>query len=530
MNIKHKIWLLPGLVILVSGAGSTASYFYSNAASGNLERVERVDYPALSTFDGLQASADAITQNFEYAAMAADQGAVGLAAKKADEFKAGLTALSGLAGHREEAAELGERFDRYFSAANKAVQLMLGPRTGDVAADIKAMKTSKAALEKGLAEAKEKNFAGFNRDVLESQQHIRRGLYAGIIAAAVIFIGLSVISCFVIASITGNLRKIMERARDDGSGEINLTAMIEIRNNDEFGQIATWINGFVTELRDLVAEVASISREVESSSRQMADANLALSEGATMQTDQAMHIAQGVEELTSTISMVAENTVIAADSARSAVSVASQGGTVIKETVNNIHQIADTVTAATERVALLGNSSAQIGKVIEVIRDIAEQTNLLALNAAIEAARAGEQGRGFAVVADEVRELAKRTGHATGEIKQIIDSIQSGIKDTVQCIAIGKQATEQGREKATTAQAVIQEIIESINNVDKMIQEIASTTDEQSVTAKEISKQAHQIVDIAKTALEGSTRTVQRSESLNEAAEKLGGKLRRFKV
>jgi len=530
MNMKQKIWLLPILAIVISSASITAIYLYSNAASNLLGGIEQRDYPALNQFNILASSIGAIKDNFQYAVTAADQGALTAAEKKAEAFKDALNRLAALPGHRAEAAEIGKYFDTYFKAGADSAATMLGLKEGDIGTVIQAMQAARVSLEKALTDAKRNNIKKFEMDIKDGKQAINDGVVASVVAAVVIFIGLSGVSFFVIATISRSLRKIMARAQDGEAGQIDLTDTIKIESKDEFGQIARWINGFIENLRSLVADVSAITHDVRQASEEMAKANQQLSEGAEGQVEQATQIAQGVEELTSTIAMVAESTVAAADSTKTTVEIAAQGGVAFQETVNHIHQIAGTVETATQRVEMLGKSSVEIGKVIEVISGIADQTNLLALNAAIEAARAGEQGRGFAVVADEVRELAKRTVQATGEINQMIETIQGGISETVSCIASGKEATEAGKGKAESAQGVIDDIIKSINKVDKMIQEIASATDEQSVTAKEISTQAHQIVDIARNAQQETAGTVSQSESLNAAMERLAAKMEKFKV
>jgi methyl-accepting chemotaxis protein len=373
-------------------------------------------------------------------------------------------------------------------------------------------------------------------DLLDQQHKALNGAlhnndkFIGLIVAIALVLGIGGSSYFVITSITTNVKKILEMAKDNKNDEMDLTNTINISGKDEFSQIAHWINGFIETLRRLVADVATITHEVKVASNEISELNQGMATGAKTQVAQASQIAHGVEELSVTIANVAENTVRAADSARSAVDIAQQGGGVMHETVTNIHQISTAVDDAARMVELLGQNSIRVGHVIEVIRGIAEQTNLLALNAAIEAARAGEHGRGFAVVADEVRGLSKRTSESTGEIKQIIESIQHEINGTVQCIMTGKDATEKGKERVESAKYALDDIIKSINSVNDMIQEIASAAEEQAVTAKEISGQVNHIVDIANNALENSTRASSRSDSLNAATLTLTEKMRIFKV
>ena len=362
-------------------------------------------------------------------------------------------------------------------------------------------------------------------------QHLHSNdLMLSILVVIAIVAGIGGSSYLVVQTIRRSLKKILERARNSEDGEMDLTKTINLPGKDEFSQIAQWIDSFTERLRRLVADVSSIASEVGNASTEIEGINRGLASGAKLQEQRASDIAAGVEELSTTIAEVAENTVAAADSAKAAVAVASQGRVVIRETISNIHQISNSVEDATQMVESLRESSSRVSHVIDVIREIAEQTNLLALNAAIEAARAGEQGRGFAVVADEVRGLAKRTSQATVEIKQIIETIQGGINNTVNCIVVGKTATQKGIQKVASAEGAMDDITKSINSVNDMIQEIAKTAEQQATTAREVSSQLSEIVNITADSLQRTTDAAGRSDSLKRATQMLTERMSAFRV
>ncbi len=530
MSIKQRIWALPIVAILVSCAGIFANYIFSDSASTALANANKFDYPALTATQTMITTFAGIQENLKYAISANDKNALSLAQQKADNFKKTNDELVNLPAYQSTADTIAKQFNTYFTAAQDSTEIYLGSKQGDMSTAVQAMQGARQDLEGSLKKAKQVGLARFNADLKAGHDDVKNGLLASFVTAMVIVVVLGSVSYLVITSISTNLRRIMERAQNTKEDEVDLTSMVQIDGKDEFGMIAKWINGFIGNLRNLVADVSTIANNVGTSSGEIAKSNQGLASGARSQEEDAAQIARGMEELTTTISSVAANTVAAADYAKTAVDVATQGDGVIQETVAEMHRISTTVDEATRMVEALGNSSTQIGAILDVIRDIAEQTNLLALNAAIEAARAGEQGRGFAVVADEVRTLAKRTSQATGEIRDTVEAIQGGIRSTVQCIAAGKDASEEGKTKATSAQSALDDIIKSIETVNSMIQEIATTAEQQSATAREISTQVVRIVDVANESLQETTKAVDQSETMKAAADQLMTKMRIFKV
>ena len=253
----------------------------------------------------------------------------------------------------------------------------------------------------------------FESGVRASQDYVRRALLVNIGIAAAIILGLGLVSWLVIASITAHLREILSRVQDIASGDADLTRKVNIRSRDEFGQIASGINDFIGKLHRVISEMAVVSKNVSHSSQELVSVTTDLAQGGTAQAEQSTHVASAMDALSATITEMATSAATATASVAAAQRVAQDGGMVIQETISSMHRVSAAVDESTKLVKTLGESSAQIGRVVDVIKDIAAQTNLLALNAAIEAARAGELGRGFAVVADEVRTLANRTSKAT---------------------------------------------------------------------------------------------------------------------
>jgi methyl-accepting chemotaxis protein len=290
------------------------------------------------------------------------------------------------------------------------------------------------------------------------------------------------------------------------------------------------INGLGDSLSNLIKEVydsvnasANTSAEISASTEKMAS-------GASEQSSQTNDVAAAVEQMTKTIIETTRNASNAAEIAREAGSIAGVGGSVVKETVEGMNKIAEVVAHSAETVEKLGKNSDQIGEIIQVIEDIADQTNLLALNAAIEAARAGEQGRGFAVVADEVRKLAERTTKATKEIAVMIKQIQKDTSVAVDSINMGTKEVENGKLLAGKAGDSLKQIITATIRAVDEINQVATASEEQSATAAEISKSVETINNVTVDTTDMIQQVAHSAEELNRLTDNLQKLVNRFKI
>jgi methyl-accepting chemotaxis protein len=234
--------------------------------------------------------------------------------------------------------------------------------------------------------------------------------------------------------------------------------------------------------------------------------------------------------MTATIVESSKNAGEATEASSNANNTAGEGGRVVSDTISGMQRIASVVRESADSIAKLAKSADQIGEIIGVIDDIADQTNLLALNAAIEAARAGEQGRGFAVVADEVRKLAERTGKATGEITEMIKGIQKETSDAVESMESGIKEVDSGRELADKAGNSLNEIVNMSQQVMDMIQQIATASEEQSAAAEQISKNVESISSITRQTATGAEQSASAAEEMNRQAEGLREMVNRFRL
>jgi len=283
------------------------------------------------------------------------------------------------------------------------------------------------------------------------------------------------------------------------------------------------VSGILNQVKEAVAATASAANQISSSTEEMAA-------GAQEQSSQATEVAGAVEEMTKTIYETTKNTGQATEASKNSGKVAKEGGKVVEETIHGMNRIAEVVKKSAETVQALGKSSDQIGEIVQVIDDIADQTNLLALNAAIEAARAGEQGRGFAVVADEVRKLAERTTKATKEIATMIKQIQKDTSGAVESMEQGTKEVEIGKQLAEKAGTSLQEIIHGAELVVDIVTQVAAASEEQSSAAEQISKNIESISSVTQESASGIQQIAHASEDLNRLTLNLQELIAQFKV
>ncbi len=310
----------------------------------------------------------------------------------------------------------------------------------------------------------------------------------------------------------------------------DLTVRVKGEYKGDHQLIKNSINQLGDSLSELLEEVTQAVEGTASASGQISSSTEEMAAGAQEQSSQASEVATAVEEMTKTIIETTKNAGMAAQAARDAGTTAEGGGNIVKATIAGMDKVAEVVKKSSEKIKTLGRSSDQIGEIIQVIDDIADQTNLLALNAAIEAARAGEQGRGFAVVADEVRKLAERTTKATKEIAGMIKKIQEETGDVVASIDEGTSEVENGKKMADQASTALQEIISGSQQVVDIVGQVAAASEEQSSAAEQISKNIEAISSVSQQSAAGSQQIAKAADDLNRLTADLQVLISKFKI
>ena len=310
----------------------------------------------------------------------------------------------------------------------------------------------------------------------------------------------------------------------------DLTYKMNIAGKDEYAWMCWEYSQSRKGFAKLINQILGSTGQLAAAAEELSTITEQSNSGVVRQQSETQQVATAMNEMSATVTEVAQNAANAATAAQEADDASKAGSDVVNTTVATINELAGEVMRTGEVIENLKQDSVSIGKVLDVIRDIAEQTNLLALNAAIEAARAGEQGRGFAVVADEVRTLASRTQQSTQEINEMIERLQNGANEAVDVMEHGRNMAEESVEQAAKAGQALESITSVVDNIKGMNIQIASAAEEQSATAEEINRNIVNISDIAQETSKGSQQTFNSSDELARLAADLQSQVSEFKI
>ena len=427
---------------------------------------------------------------------------------------------------------LRDQFKKYYALAHEVSAGMLSGTLDMSRMSSKidnmnnALATVKASMEKLSLSA----LAEFNQTVDVSISDAEKALTLGMLATGVTVAILILLGWSIVSSIGTALGSLLVSLKDIASGDGDLTKRIEKTSNDELGDVVDWFNQFVDKLHNSITDVVksiepltSLSSDLGSLTRE----TLAISANQNQATEEVSLV---VEEMVSSVKAVSNNANSASEAANQADRAAKDGRDIVTKTVASINGLAEEVERAGEVIRKLEADTGNVGTILDVIKGIAEQTNLLALNAAIEAARAGEQGRGFAVVADEVRTLASRTQDSTQEIQKVIEELQTAARSAVEVMGQSKHRAQESVEHAAQTGESLVAITERVSAITEMNRQIASAAEEQERAAYSIKENVLGIKETSETAM----RSIQKVEEASLSLVDISGNLQRvtgeFKV
>lgn len=338
------------------------------------------------------------------------------------------------------------------------------------------------------------------------------------------------LSYFIAKSILTPTKIAADMMKDISQGEGDLTQVLDEQGNDEISRLSRYFNLYTAKIRESLKHVAANASEVNQYAHSVDDASKTNHSFIELQNDSSTQVATAMEQMTHQIHDVSKNAEAAEQAANDAANNASSGKQIVATTINAIETLSKNIEKVSQVTADLAAESDNIGSVLDVIRSIAEQTNLLALNAAIEAARAGEQGRGFAVVADEVRTLASRTGKSTDEIQSMITKLQKGAQAAVDAVTASQALSTETVTQASEANTSLSEIERLVSVITDMNSQIARATEQQTCAADEVNLRINELSQSTEQSLANTTGLSDASDNLKRSSQELSNIVSKFKL
>ncbi|MBU2223732.1 MAG: methyl-accepting chemotaxis protein [Gammaproteobacteria bacterium] len=533
LSIAKKVYLIPfigtiSFIVYLVLATVTA---LNNVKT--LETTRDIQFPVLQAAESGLVALERVKESLASAVTTGDEEALKISDGFAQQLKKQLNQVSQLdAALRQEISPILSSFDDYFTVAFKVSEEMVS-NTADMATigdRSQKMNADYDSTVKKLSQFRDIQLKHFTASIDDANQQastlITVGIVMGIFTTFVLFISAILVVGGIKSSLLSIINSLKDLAKEDG----DLTVRIQTKSKDELGDLAFWFNSFMEKLQGVVKEIVNTALPLSSLAKDLHQLTDDTNKTIAVQRQAADKAKFAVDDMSSSVIAEASSANEASSAANDSNNAADRGQQTVGVTVNNIRQLATNVKEASDVILKLETDANQVGAVLDVIKGIAEQTNLLALNAAIEAARAGEQGRGFAVVADEVRTLASRTQKSTEEIQKTIEQLQSAARSAVQKMQQSTVQAEQSVNSANQAGESLQVITTSIRRIREMNQHIASATEEQQSMASTIVSHVVDIVKHTEHSSHSAGNIAKASRELANLAQNLENIARLFRV
>ncbi len=533
LSLRLKILVIPAVAIVGYAVYLGLNYQVNSRNADRLHAIEESYFPVLDMASSNLNILERIDESYKSAVSMGERDLVDVASERFAVILGNLSRQGELMPSASAELRVIESLARDYQAQAERVSLGMIEGTLDPAAIAPAvlrMNEAQEAFTGALQEFRKSSHDSFSNTIAAASSDSEQVLTLGLIIVVATVAFLVVTATVVTGLITRNLQAVIASLQDIAEGEGDLTRRIPASSRDEIGQVVHWFNLFVEKLNHAIGDVVSVIPQLTQVSQQLGGVTEETSRMANEQSDISVHVTQSIEEMLETVRQVAMHAASAADAATEADADAKEGSVVVAQTVTSINHLAGEVENAAGVIQQLEKDTENVGTILDVIKSIAEQTNLLALNAAIEAARAGEHGRGFAVVADEVRTLASRTQESTQEIQKVIETLQAAARSAVSVMGSGQESAAASVSSAEKTGNTLHSITDKVESISEMNTQIATATEEQQRTSEQIQSNVIVMRDSAERFVNCSASVSELSEAIDKLSHMLARVGNQFKV
>ncbi len=533
MPIATKIFLIPGIAALSFIIYLLITVYTALNNGATLEKVQKVQFPALQLSASTLVDMQKVRDTLASAVTTGDEDTLTMAQELAEEAKSGLNQIASISPEfRSEISRISSGFDNYFDVAYDVSQSMVNgtadfSRLGELSAQ---MNLSYDGAIAAMSQFRDAQQAAFEEAFKNTDSANTSLISTGVILAVVVTILLFGTAVPIVRGIKQSIDDVVRSLKDIAQENGDLTVRIETKSEDEIGELVYWFNQFMDKLQGVVRDVVEASLPLSNLAQNLRGVTEETQRTIDVQQKSATNAKRAVDTMSGSVDGVAHSAAQAASDANEATTAASEGRQIVQQTVTSIQQLAENVRETADVIARLESDSNKVGSVLDVIKGIAEQTNLLALNAAIEAARAGEQGRGFAVVADEVRTLASRTQQSTEEIQSTIEQLQNAAHSAVEVMSRGTEQATSSVETANKAGSSLETITSTIGRINQMNEQIAHNTEDQRTVAVDIVRHVDEIHERTEQTASRSGELGSMCNELADLAQHLESIAKQFRV
>lgn len=533
ISIKAKILFIPAIAVVGFLASLALNAVINSANSERLADIQDLYFPVVQSSRENIVRLNRVEELFNAAVSTGEADMLDGARKTFKEMHDKIIEQQKLWPAQQQALDDIERAStQYFDVGLKLSAGMIegNLEPSEMPRLIEEMNQKLSMLKRMMTSLNENALTAFEKTVEESNNAAQNALFMTIVVSLVSILVIVTISGSIVLMITRNLSLMLDSLRDIAQGEGDLTKRIRQSSEDEIGSLVHWFNLFMDKLHTSINEVVKAIDPLARVSTDLGDMTTKTRQITEEQSRATDEVTRSVDDMFRSVQNIAQNASSAASAAREADNEAKSGRSVVTQSVESINDLANEVERAAEVIRKLESDAENVGTILDVIKGIAEQTNLLALNAAIEAARAGEQGRGFAVVADEVRTLASRTQDSTQEIQKVIEELQGAARSAVEVMAHSQDQARSSVDHAAKTDSSLATITEKVGSITRMNTEIAHATGEQ----EKVSTSIKHNVDGIRTNADAAVKNVQEVEVASESLLSISNKLRsitsQFKV